>query len=489
MLAGTGSDVGKSVLATALCRIFLQDGYRPAPFKAQNMALNSYATPDGLEIGRAQAVQAEAAGIPCHTDMNPLLLKPQTDHTSQVVLHGRPIGSRDAYDYWRRDRRQQDNRVQRTSSSQPTIDFRREVCQAFDRLAVQYNPIVMEGAGSIAEINLRDRDLVNMSMARHAGADVILVGDIDRGGVFASVYGSIMLQSEEDRQRIKGIIVNKFRGDLRLFDEGRRMMEDICGVPVLGVVPHFRGIYIEEEDSVALEHKRRQLAEGKVNIAVVLLRHISNYTDFDTLERDARVNLFYTNNVADLQQADIIILPGTKCTLDDLLELRRNGCAQAILQAHREGKTVVGICGGYQMLGQTVDDPEGIEGGVSSLPGLGLLPIHTTITPEKTTRQVTFLFEGHPCQGYEIHQGISDTDEAILQTDHCMGTYIHGVLDNLPVIDHLLRHSLSTSARSLGGARGEVSLFTFKEEQYNRLADYVRQYVDIDRLYQILSDD
>ena len=279
MFAGTGSDVGKSIVAAAFCRIFRQDGYQPAPFKAQNMALNSYATPEGFEIGRAQAVQAEAAGIPCHTDMNPLLLKPQSDHTSQVILNGKPIGNKDAYDYWRRG----------TSE----IDFRKEVCDAFDRLAKRYNPIVMEGAGSIAEINLKDRDLVNMSMARHAKADVILVGDIDRGGVFASVYGSIMLQSPEDRQLIKGIIINKFRGDMRLFDEGRKMLEDICGVPVLGVIPYYKDIYIDEEDSVALEQKRRQLAEGKVNVAVVLLRHISNYTDFDTLELDPRVNLFY----------------------------------------------------------------------------------------------------------------------------------------------------------------------------------------------------
>ena len=468
MLAGTGSDVGKSILAAAFCRIFRQDGYCPAPFKAQNMALNSYATPEGLEIGRAQAVQAEAAGIPCHTDMNPLLLKPQSDHTSQVILNGKPIGNKDAYDYWRRG----------TSE----IDFRKEVCDAFDRLASRYNPIVMEGAGSIAEINLKDRDLVNMSMARHAKADVILVGDIDRGGVFASVYGSIALQTPEDRQMIKGIIINKFRGDMRLFDEGRKLLEDICGVPVLGVVPYFKDIFIEEEDSVSLEKKQREIAEGKVNIAVVLLRHISNFTDFDTLERDPRVNLFYTNNTSDIQQADIIILPGTKATLDDLMELRRNGCAQAIQRAHREGKTVIGICGGYQMLGQTVEDPDGIEGNITRLPGLGLLPIQTKMTPEKTTRQVTFQFDGQPCQGYEIHQGVSDTDQAIIQADHCIGTYIHGFLDNAPVIEYLLKDK-TVSRTSL------KSYSEFKEEQYDKLADHVRHYVDIPRLYKILTDD
>ncbi len=346
MLAGTGSDVGKSILATALCRIFLQDGYHPAPFKAQNMALNSYATPEGLEIGRAQAVQAEAAGISCHTDMNPLLLKPQSDHTSQVVLHGIPIGNRDAYDFWR------------TSPSTPTsptlpipptqsIDFRQEVCAAFDRLSQQYNPIVMEGAGSISEINLRDHDLVNMPMARHANADVILVGDIDRGGVFASVYGSIALQTPEDRKRIKGIIINKFRGDLRLFDDGRRMLEELCGIPVLGVIPYYKNIHIEEEDSVALGKKvGSQLSTvnrqpSTVSVAVVLLRHLSNFTDFNVLERDPRVHLFYTNNTEDLLKSDIIIIPGSKSTINDLYELRRNGAAQAIIRAHRQGTTVM----------------------------------------------------------------------------------------------------------------------------------------------------
>ena len=466
MFVGTGSDVGKSILAAAFCRIFRQDGYAPAPFKAQNMALNSYATPDGFEIGRAQAVQAEAAGIPCETDMNPLLLKPSSDHTSQVVLHGKPVGNQHAYDYWRR--------------GVSDIDYRKEVCQAFDRLASRFNPIVMEGAGSISELNLRDTDLVNLPMARHAHADVLLVGDIDRGGVFASVYGSIALQKPEDRKLIKGIIINKFRGDMRLFDEGRQMLEDLCGVPVLGVVPYYKDIYIDEEDSVALEQKRRQLIAGKLNVAVVLLRHISNYTDFGTLERHPRVNLFYTNNISDLEQADIIIVPGTKSTLDDLMELRRNGCAQAVVRAHRDGKMVIGICGGYQMLGISVDDPDGVEGSIASLPGLGLLPIHTTMSAEKTTRQVSFQFNGQSCQGYEIHQGVSDTEEAIMQTDHCIGTYIHGFLDNQSVIDYLLGTKQPVAAQDAD---------SFKNEQYNKLAAHVRQYVDIPRIYEILSHD
>ena len=295
MLAGTGSDVGKSVIAAAFCRIFKQDGYTPAPFKAQNMALNSFATPEGLEIGRAQAVQAEAAGVPCHTDMNPLLLKPVADSVAQVVLHGKAIGNQQAVDYFKADNK---------------AKLRVEVNAAFDRLAERFHPIVMEGAGSISEINLRNLDLVNMPMAMHAGASVILVADIDRGGVFASVYGTIMLLTEEERKHVKGILINKFRGDIRLFESGITMIEELCGIPVVGVVPYYKDIYIEEEDSVMLQTKQREAMLGKVNVAVVLLQHLSNFTDFNALERDPRVHLFYTNNPKELSKADIIILPG-----------------------------------------------------------------------------------------------------------------------------------------------------------------------------------
>jgi adenosylcobyric acid synthase len=484
MFAGTGSDVGKSIVAAAFCRIFRQDGYHPAPFKAQNMALNSYATPEGLEIGRAQAVQAEAAGIACHTDMNPLLLKPQSDHTSQVVLNGKPVGNRDAYDYWRR-------------GEGDGIDFRKAVCDAFDRLSQRYNPIVMEGAGSISEINLRDTDLVNLPMARHANADVILVGDIDRGGVFASVYGSIALQTEEDRRRIKGIIINKFRGDLRLFDKGRQMLEDLCGIPVVGIIPYMNDIHIEEEDSVALAQKSLQMAQGKVNVAVIMLRHLSNYTDFDALEQDPRIHLFYTNNVEDLRKADIIIVPGSKSTLHDLYELRRNGVAQAIVQAHRRGATVLGICGGYQMLGIEVCDPQHVEGDIERLPGLGLLPVTTTMGGEKVTRQVSCEYG----TGYEIHQGetqpfgdaaaqplahLSDgrTDGYIV-SNKCMGTYLHGILDNAPFVDFLLK----PFAEKIQQAGKPFDYAAFKEEQYNKLADHVRRHVDMPLIYKILSDD
>lgn len=481
MLAGTGSDVGKSVLAAALCRIFKQDGYQPAPFKAQNMALNSYATPEGLEIGRAQAVQAEAAGIACHTDMNPLLLKPNSNHTSQVVLNGRPIGNTGAYDYFRK--------------SEGREKLRQEVCAAFDRLNARYNPIVMEGAGSISEINLRDTDLVNMPMAMHAKADVILVGDIDRGGVFASVYGSVMLQRPEERKRIKGIIINKFRGDLRLFEEGSRMLEELCGIPVLGVVPYFTDIHIEEEDSVDLAAKAIKAQQGKINVAIVLLRHISNYTDFDVLERDPRVHLFYTNNTDELSKADIIILPGSKSTIDDLYELRRNGCAQAIIRARREGKTVMGICGGYQIMGEEVLDPEQVEGEISRMPGLGLLPVSTTMNGAKTTRQVTFNDTMH---GYEIHMGETTptTQPSPLNTmddgrgegyrvdERCMGTYIHGILDNQEFIDMLLQ----PYSVKMEGTGKTFDYQAYKEEQYNKLAEHVRKHMDIDRLYKIMTE-
>ena len=483
MLAGTGSDVGKSLIATGLCRIFKQDGYNPAPFKAQNMALNSYATPDGFEIGRAQAVQAEAAGIACSTDMNPILLKPSGEHTSQVVINGRPAGNRDSYSYFRKEGRE---------------ELRKVVHDAFDRLSRRFNPIVMEGAGSIAEINLRDSDLVNMSMARHADADVILVADIDRGGVFASAYGSIMLQSEDGRRRIKGIIVNKFRGDLRLFESGREMMEEICGVPVIGVVPYAGDIHIEEEDSVALGLKATKSVADKVNVAVVLLKHISNFTDFNVLERNPGVNLFYTDNPDALPSADIVIIPGSKSTLSDLSELRRNGLAKAIVSARDNGKTVIGICGGYQMMGIEVSDPDGVEGSLRSLPGLGLLPVKTMLAGSKVTRQVCFSFlgENKPCNGYEIHMGRTETEgkatslntilddgtaDGCFVDDRCFGSYIHGLLDNETVVSYLISPYLKEK-------RNEKFDYTaYKEEQYDLLADHLRKHIDIDKLYKIMK--
>lgn len=486
MFVGTGSDVGKSIIATAFCRIFKQDGYHPAPFKAQNMALNSYATPEGLEIGRAQAVQAEAAGVECHTDMNPILLKPSSEKVCQVVLNGKPYGNQDAYQYFKTDGREK---------------FRGAVNDAFDRLAMRYNPIVMEGAGSISEINLRDTDLVNMPMAIHAGANVIIVADIDRGGVFASVYGSMMLLTEEERKYVKGILINKFRGDLRLFHSGIKMLENLCGVPVVGVVPYYKDIYIEEEDSVMLQTKNLQATEGKINIAVILLRHISNFTDFNVLERDPRVHLFYTNNTEEIKKADILIIPGSKNTIADLYELRKNGVAQSIIQAKKDGATVIGICGGYQMMGQDVCDPQHIEGDIDRMPGLGLLPISTEIGGEKVTRQVKFSFRGESsdCHGYEIHMGVSmplndakcyalnrlddGTEDGCLVDSKCFGTYIHGILDNKSVIDYIL----SPYSDKLNNTTFDYQ--QFKENQYDKLADHIRQYVDMSLVYKIIAHD
>lgn len=484
MFAGTGSDVGKSVIAAAFCRIFLQDGYHPAPFKAQNMALNSFATPDGLEIGRAQAVQAEAAGIPCHTDMNPLLLKPTSDKIAQVVLNGKPFGNQSAYQYSKKEGRDV---------------LRKEVNDAFDRLEKRFNPVVMEGAGSVSEINLRETDIVNLPMAIYAGADVILVADIDRGGVFASVYGSVMLMTEEERKHVKGILINKFRGDIRLFESGVKILEDLCKIPVIGVVPYYKDIYIEEEDSVMLQTKNIQATHGKVNIAVILLRHLSNFTDFNILERDPRVHLYYTNNTDEIEKADIILIPGSKNTIADLYELRRNGVAQSIVKAHKEGATVMGICGGYQMMGQEVCDPHHVEGDIERLPGLGLLPITTEMQGDKVTRQIgfTFLDSKHPCEGYEIHMGttspigdahpsplnhLSDaTDDGYYANRKCFGTYIHGILDNGAFIDFLLEPYADKLTEK------PFDFKAYKEEQYNKLADHVRQHVDMNLVYKIMG--
>lgn len=487
MLGGTGSDVGKSIVATAFCRIFLQDGYTPAPFKAQNMALNSFITIDGLEIGRAQAVQAEAAQVACQTDMNPILLKPTGDKTSQVVLNGKVAGTQSAHSYFRNEGRGV---------------LRKAVHDAFDRLSANYNPIVMEGAGSIAEVNLKKVDLVNMSMAKHAQAAVVLVADIDRGGVFASVYGTIMLMDEEERKLIKGIIINKFRGDIRLFESGIKILEDLCKVPVLGVIPHFTDIQIEEEDSVVLDTKSRNAEQGKVNIVVILLKHLSNYTDFDSLERDPRVHLYYSNNTEEIEKADIILIPGTKNTISDLYEMRRNGVAQSIIKAHKNGATVVGICGGYQIMGQEVLDPKHVEGDIERFPGLGLLPISTEMGEEKTTRQVEFHFLDHKdelCKGYEIHMGkttpiqgetaspvnhlLNQEVDGFYRSSKCFGTYIHGILDNQIVIDCLLEPYADKLNEK------PMSLAEFKEQEYNKLADHVRKHVKMDVLYKILKNE
>jgi adenosylcobyric acid synthase len=481
MFVGTGSDVGKSVITAGFCRIFKQDGYEPAPFKAQNMSLNSYVTAEGLEIGRAQAVQAEAAQIPCLSDMNPVLLKPTSDQSSQVVLNGKPIGNQSAYSYFMANDRQ---------------ELFTAVKQSFDRLATQYNPIVMEGAGSISELNLKHRDITNLRMAAHAGAATYLIADIDKGGVFGSVYGTIALLTPEEKACMKGIIINKFRGDGRLFEEGKRMLEELTGLPVAGILPYFRDIHIEEEDSVSLESKYRSAVEGKVNVAVILLNRLSNFTDFDRLENDPRVNLFYTNDPTEISKATIVIIPGSKNTIADMLALKNNGVAKAITEVYKAGKTVIGICGGYQMMGEMIEDPLHVEGEIEQIPGLGILPVTTILQGEKTTlqRQFTFRESTENCTGYEIHMGESyftkeQSPVAILsdgrkdgyyESNKVWGSYLHGILDNEAVIEDLL------APYAAGISAKPFDFQSFKEQQYDRLADLIRENIDMELIYKSL---
>lgn len=481
MFVGTSSDVGKSVITAGFCRIFKQDGYRPAPFKAQNMSLNSYATPEGLEIGRAQAVQAEAAGIACHTDMNPVLLKPTTDKTSQVILNGKPIGNQTAKEYF---------------MSGDRSGLFEEVKKAYSRLSSKYNPVVMEGAGSISELNLKARDITNMRMAIAAGAVTYLITDIDKGGIFASLYGTMQLLEPEEKACIKGIIINKFRGDADLFIEGKRIIEDLCGVPVIGMIPYFRDIKIEEEDAVALQQKRSQPMAGKVNIAVVLLGRMSNFTDFDRLDQDRRVNLYYSHTVDGIEKADIVILPGSKNTIEDLIVLKNTGLAAAITKAHKSGKTVIGICGGYQMMGEMISDPQQVESAAGEIAGLGILPVQTILTDTKTTRQITFQYRDLPgtAKGYEIHMGrttVSGTAQPVAYLEDgsldgcylssvCWGSYLHGILDNITVINELVSPYTDEQVNTL-------DYHDFREEQYDKLANLLRANLDTDLVYQHLK--
>lgn len=485
MFVGTCSDAGKSVINAAFCRIFKQDGYRPAPFKAQNMSLNSYSTPEGGEMGRAQVVQAEACGIAPHTDMNPVLLKPTNDKSSQVVLNGKPVGNMSAKDYFGIHNQKE--------------ELFKEAIDSFRRLESRYNPIVLEGAGSISELNLRDRDITNMRMAIQADASTYLVADIDRGGVFGSVYGTIALLKPEERAQMKGIIINKFRGDASLFEEGRAILKELTGIPVVGVIPWFRDIKIEEEDSVALDMKTNTWQEGKINVAIVLLKRMSNFTDFDVLDMDPRFNPYYTSNIDEVEKADIILLPGSKNTLSDLQSIRANGIADAIVRAYKKGKKVIGICGGYQMMGARLEDPEGIEGNLPAVPGLGLLPQCTVIEQEKVTKQSTFIFlpgNDSTCRGYEIHMGrttllgnapespVARLEDGRLDgyylDNRCWGSYMHGILDN-PVVLDCLAEGFDKEADAV-----PFDYAAFKEEQYEKLADLVRKHVDMEYIYSTL---
>lgn len=481
MFVGTGSDVGKSVINAGFGRIFKQDGLHPAPFKAQNMSLNSYPTADGLEIGRAQAVQAEACGVDCRVEMNPVLLKPTGYMDSQIVLNGKPWANKSAKEYF--------NETDR--------DFLfSEAMGAFSRLEEEFNPIVVEGAGSISEVNLWEKDITNMRVAVEKGAATYLIADIDKGGVFGSVYGSILLLPEEERKQVKGIIINKFRGDITLFEDGAKKLEELCGIPVVGIIPHFRDIYIDDEDSVVVDKKQFKSVEGKTNIAVVLLRHMSNFTDFNFLERMPEVNLFYAATPEDVDQADIVILPGSKNTISDMLFLQKQGMATAVKKAHEKGKAVYGICGGFQMMGQWIKDPEFVEGNIEMVPGLGILPVETTITEEKVTEQCTFSFQDKlEGKGYEIHMGETicekpqplclidgEKPDGYFQNAKTWGTYIHGIFDNAEIVNTILAES--GQAVSI-----EMDFQKFKEEQYDKLANLIRENVDMDYVYKSMELD
>lgn len=490
MIQGTGSHVGKSVLVTALCRIFRQQGYRVAPFKAQNMALNSFVTGEGGEIGRAQAVQAEAAGIKPSVHMNPVLIKPQTDCGAQVIIHGRAIGTYSAVAYHRFK-----------------MKAFKAVQESYARLSRLYDLIIIEGAGSPAEVNLKRNDIVNMRVAAMAGAPVLLVADIDRGGVFASLVGTMELLSPAEKRRVKGLVINKFRGDASLLTPGLTFLRRKTGVKVVGVIPFFKDIVIPDEDSVSLEDRKRSGATGAVSIAVVRLPHISNFTDFEPLEKEAAVALRYADQPRELRDCEAIIVPGSKNTIADLSWLMQSGCGEAILQHYNRGGVVIGICGGFQMLGNVVRDPYGVEGRRRDMKGLGLLSMETRFLRRKATFQVEAedTMGGRDggrfnerLMGYEIHAGqtvlrgersrfrirsrsgkaCTCHDGAVSRDGRIWGTYIHGLFDNdgfrRRFIEGLKRDGAGTDA---GSATLEYA--AFKEQQFDRLADLVRKTLDM----------
>jgi adenosylcobyric acid synthase len=490
MVLGTGSHVGKSVVTAGLCRLFKRQGLRVAPFKAQNMALNSGITPQGLEMGRAQITQAEAAGIEPHVDMNPILLKPTSQVGSQVVLMGKALGNYRGSDYHKLKSR-----------------LIRQVMSAYRRLQAEYDLVVMEGAGSCAEMNLKKHDLVNLPMARRAGAHCVLVADIDAGGVFAQVAGTISLLTPTERKMITGVIINKFRGDPNLFHDGVAWLEKRTKKPVLGVLPKFEHIQLPQEDGVALERGEMQGPSGLVRIGVVRLSHISNYTDADCLaaEREA-VSLKWVERPEELAGLDLLILPGSKNTLAALAGLNKSGLFQAIRSYHALGGRVLGLCGGYQLLGLSVADPLGVEGPPAKEEALGLLPVNTIMAGEKTTALVEAqcmealpFSDIGPVRGYEIHMGetkaegesrpafqltkrvdqaVSIDDGQVSPDGRVVGTYLHGILDN----DDL-------RAAVLAWAGGGVSVpaadyASFKDQQYDLLADLFAEHLKIEPLLQ-----
>lgn len=501
-ILGTGSDVGKSLVTAGLCRLLFRAGVRVAPFKAQNMSLNSFVTPEGGEMGRAQVLQAQACGLVPHVDMNPILLKPEADHSSQVIVQGKVWRSQEAEDYFENKSR--------------LFEF---VKASYQRLAKQYEVIAIEGAGSAAELNLRDRDIVNWAVVEMADASVVLVADIDRGGVFAQVIGTMELLAPSERQRLVGVVINKFRGDVKLFHDGVRIIEDRIKVPVLGVLPYLRELELDQEDSLELnQHKATAFSSQTVNVAVVMLSHMSNFTDFNQLKAETDVALRYVAMPHELHGADVVILPGSKTTIDDLNYLRDKGFCEAVMEHVEHGGEVAGICGGFQMLGQEVSDPEGVETG-GSAKGLGLLEMATALLPHKKTLQVkarplhmVHLGASSDClvEGYEIHMGVTrrnatqpcfrilpdsgGDDQAEQRVDGGMradglvwGTYIHGVFDQPGFRRSWLnrvrdRKGLASLPQSVSEAvtdRLQAAL--------DRWADHVEQHLDLKPIFEALS--
>ena len=479
MIQGTMSNAGKSLLAAGLCRIFKQDGYRVAPFKSQNMALNSFITEAGGEMGRAQVVQAEAAGVKPDVRMNPILLKPTTDVGSQVIVNGVAMGNMRAMEYYRRKR-----------------EFIPQILEAYDGLAAENDIIVIEGAGSPAEINLKQQDIVNMGMAELVDAPVLLVGDIDRGGVFAQLYGTIALLEENERKRVKGTIVNKFRGDRAILQPGIETLEKICGVPVAGVIPYTH-VDIDDEDSLSTRFTRESSRKA-IDIAVIKLPRISNFTDVSPLERFPNVSVRYIERPDDLKEPDLILIPGTKSTIADLLWLRQSGLEAAILHCHDRGTIVFGICGGFQMLGTTVSDPDQVEAaGITQVKGMGLLPMDTVFRGDKVQRQTEGVLptvagplhslSGLGYKGYEIHMGRSEAPiPPISVRENVYGSYIHGIFDEGGIAQAIV----ADLCRRKGLNPEEAETFdldAYKQQQYDILADAVRRGMDMDFVYKVLN--
>ena len=483
MVQGTMSGAGKSLLVTALCRIFTQDGYRVAPFKSQNMALNSYVTADGLELGRAQAAQAEAAGIPCDVRMNPILLKPSSDTGSQLIVMGEVRGQYDAKEYFRMKR-----------AMIP------EIMKAYNSLAEEHDIIVIEGAGSPAEINLRQDDIVNMGLAELVNAPVILAGDIDRGGVFAQLYGTVALLQPEERKRVIGTVINKFRGDVELLRPGLRQLEELTSLPVLGVIPWMK-IDIDDEDSLAPRLEKTETGGRPLDIAVIRLPHVSNFTDFSPLEEHPAVGVRYVNRVEQLGKPDLIILPGTKNTMGDLRWLRETEIAEEILVLHEAGTAIIGVCGGYQMLGRSLSDPENAESG-GTAEGLGLLPCETVFTGKKTrTRRQAVCdagpFAGARLEGYEIHMGrtrsaaapfciMEDGTEDGAVAENVFGTYLHGLFDSGELVERVAGWLAERKGIRIPEQKTE-NRAAYRNRQYDLLADTVRSSLDMKTIEQAME--